>query len=117
LLAHTEFKDTKFIRLPKLSKVIDYKNYYLIMIVKIGHSYEHSNTNNLFRSQVNIIEQWRTDPAPFTFKPMYLSVLSLYDPNKMMLLADGKHSPKMLQFEHSQLMNMVSRAHEYGAKS
>lgn len=50
LLAHTEFKDTKFIRLPKLSKVIDYKNYYLIMIVKIGHSFEHSNTNNLFRS-------------------------------------------------------------------
>ena len=100
MLAHTEFKDTKFVRLPKLSKVSDYKDYNLIIIVKIGHSPENSNNTNLFRSQVNIIEQWRTDPTSFSFKPMYLSVLSLYNPDQTMLLADGKHSPKMLQFEH-----------------
>lgn len=50
-----------YMRLPTLKKVSDFMNYYLVVIVKIGTSQE-SNSNNLFRSNSNVLEQFQNDP-------------------------------------------------------
>lgn len=53
--SRTEFRDTKFLKLPKVEKCSDYRQYSLIFIIKIGLSREQ-NSNNVFRSKTSAIE-------------------------------------------------------------
>lgn len=68
----------------------DYKDYYLLLIVKIGTTPDMS-TNNVFRSKANVLDQWRQDPTSFTFEPTYLAIISLFDEEEKMIMRDGRH--------------------------
>ena len=54
-----EFRDTKFVRLPSVAKVSDYKDYSLLFIVKIGTTREPVREHvvtNVFRSKTSALE-------------------------------------------------------------
>ena len=104
-----EFRDTKFVRLPSVAKVGDYKDYSLLFIVKIGTTREPVREHvvtNVFRSKASALEQWAQDPSQFTFEPTYLSVLPILDEvdDQKMIISDGRHHPKLLQYDTTQFL-------------
>ena len=48
-----------------------------------------------------MLELWRTDPTQFTFRPTYVSVMPLFNDEDKMIVADGKHTPKIMNYDQS----------------
>lgn len=116
--SRVEFRDTKYLQLPNVRKVSDYKNYYLVFIIKIGSNESgEQTTGTVFKSKVSAFETWKTNPNSFSFKPTYMSVLPLYHDGDKQLLNDQKHSPKMFVYDHTQFLHMVERSHQFSKSS
>ena len=86
-----------------VTKQSEYKNFNLLIIVKIGtcNDTNSQNVRNIFGSNVDMLELWRTDPTQFTFKPTFVSVMPLFNEEEKMLVGDGKHTPKIMNYDQS----------------